>query len=200
MDPLRYAVAPSHAVFCASSWVPSLSSLIKTWSSLIEPANCLLLSTSLMQNSRNKKEEKSKEQARLSTHSTPIANNIGNICHSCFSEKYRMGAPQWKNAFSTFLHRIIDLAWLLTFLIVQWMLGMLVVLGYWSFLVMRHQKHIIDQIGCTKMQFKRAHICNFFGGERRLIGEYRCRFFSISRVSWLLKELFATEKLTNILM
>ena len=27
--------------------------------------------------------------------------------HSCFSEKFRMGAPQWKNALNTFLHRIV---------------------------------------------------------------------------------------------
>ena len=30
--------------------------------------------------------------------------------HSCLSEKFRMGAPQWKNAFNTFLHKIINLS------------------------------------------------------------------------------------------
>ena len=38
-------------------------------------------------------------------------NNFAEIeNHNCLSEKFKMGAPQWKNAFNTFLHRLINLS------------------------------------------------------------------------------------------
>ena len=31
--------------------------------------------------------------------------------HSCFVEKYKMGAVQWENDFNTFLQTIVDISW-----------------------------------------------------------------------------------------
>ena len=79
--------------------------------------------------------------------------------HSCLSEKYRMGAPQWKNAFNTFLHRIIDLSWLFRLYNECWIC--------WWYLVVT-QKILVVVIGHFHTSAKLRRLCgqdfSFCGG------------------------------------
>ena len=49
------------------------------------------------------------------------------VCHSCFVEKYKMGAVQWENDFNTFFAN--NSQYIMIFSILQQRRGMLVVLG-----------------------------------------------------------------------
>ena len=60
----------------------------------------------------------------------PLRINCQNHVHSCLTEKYIMGALQWKTAFNTFLHRVVDLWWLF------WMFNKFWVC--WWYLVVTH--------------------------------------------------------------
>ena len=79
--------------------------------------------------------------------------------HSCLSEKYRMGASQWKNAFNTVLHRIIDLSWLFWLYNECWIC--------WWYLVVT-QKILVVVIGHFHTSAKLRRLCgqdfSFCGG------------------------------------
>ena len=94
--------------------------------------------------------------------STTVKNSctfLEDLIHSCLSEKYRMGAPQWKNAFNTFLHRIIDLSWLFRLYNECWIC--------WWYLVVT-QKILVVVIGHFHTSAKLRRLCgqdfSFCGG------------------------------------